>query len=123
MKEVKIKAVEIKWDTESERELEQLPVEMEIPEHLKDIDEISDYISEKTGFCHGGFRLIQKKSDEVISYNVDDNSTLHIYLGNAILATVEDGREDEDFVEDILYDMGYIWYEDGKVWETIVPEN
>jgi hypothetical protein len=96
---------------------------MEIPEHLKDIDEISDYISEKTGFCHGGFRLIQKKCDEVISYNVDDNSTLHIYLGNAILATVEDGREDEDFVEDILYDMGYIWYEDGKVWETIVPEN
>lgn len=114
-----MKAVEIKWDVDNEKELDQLPVEMEIPEGFETAEEISDYISDETGFCHGGFRLIKKKSDEIINYNVDDKNVLKIYLGDQLLATIEDGREDEDFVEDILYDMGYIWYEDGKVWETV----
>lgn len=42
-------------------ELMGLPSEVEIPDNMitfdKDIDAISDYISDKIGFCHAGFKL------------------------------------------------------------------
>ncbi|OLA94859.1 MAG: hypothetical protein BHW64_01810 [Candidatus Melainabacteria bacterium LEY3_CP_29_8] len=61
-----MKAVNIKWDTDGDLELLQdLPKEIEIPEYLIDEDtdideyeeEIADYISEVTGYCHFGFDL------------------------------------------------------------------
>ena len=61
-----MKAINIKWDTDGDEEvLESLPTEIEIPdeiiEDIDDIDdyndEIGDYISEVTGFCHFGFEL------------------------------------------------------------------
>lgn len=64
-----MKAVNIKWDTDGDLELlQKLPKEIEIPECLIDEDtdkdeyeeEISDYISDVTGFCHYGFELINK---------------------------------------------------------------
>ncbi|MFR3656714.1 MAG: hypothetical protein ACLTWK_00330 [Eisenbergiella sp.] len=64
-----MKAVNIKWDTDVDLELlQELPKEIEIPECLIDEDtdkdeyeeEISDYISDVTGFCHYGFELINK---------------------------------------------------------------
>lgn len=54
-----MKAINIKWDTDSDNELlEQLPKEIKIPEHMKDKDEISDYITDVIGFCHKGFELV-----------------------------------------------------------------
>lgn len=64
-----MKAVNIKWDTDGDLELlQELSKEIEIPECLIDEDtdkdeyeeEISDYISDVTGFCHYGFELINK---------------------------------------------------------------
>ena len=59
-----MKATNIEWDidneyTEEEKEdlLATLPTEIEIPEGMTDEDEISDYISDETGFCHKGFVL------------------------------------------------------------------
>lgn len=61
-----MKAVNIKWDIDGDLELLQdLPKEIEIPEYLIDEDtdideyeeEIADYISEVTGYCHFGFDL------------------------------------------------------------------
>lgn len=61
-----MKAVNIKWDTDGGLELlRDLPKEIEIPEYLIDEDtdideyeeEIADYISEVTGYCHFGFDL------------------------------------------------------------------
>ena len=55
-----MKAINIQWDTDSDKELlEQLPKEIEIPSHITDEDEISDYISDVTGFCHKGFELLK----------------------------------------------------------------
>lgn len=51
-----MKAVNILWDTDGEDVV--LPNEIEIPYGIIDEDEISDYISEETGFCHCGFELI-----------------------------------------------------------------
>lgn len=55
-----MKAVNIKWDTDGDMELlNELPTEMEIPEGMDDDeDEISDYLSDQTGFCHDGYELI-----------------------------------------------------------------
>lgn len=40
------------------KELNQLPTEMKIPEDITDEEEISDYLSDETGFCHYGFELV-----------------------------------------------------------------
>ena len=54
-----MKAVNIKWDTDGDLELlYELPREIEIPDETTDEDEISDYITDVTGFCHNGFELI-----------------------------------------------------------------
>lgn len=56
-----MKAVNIMWDVDGEdnpkKILENLPTEMEIPENMTDEDEISDWLSDETGFCHKGFEL------------------------------------------------------------------
>ena len=52
-----MKAINIKWDVDTEEELEDLPTEIEIQNNI-DIDAISDYISDVTGFCHYGFELV-----------------------------------------------------------------
>lgn len=51
-------AYNIEWDTDdiNPEELD-LPTEIEIPPNITDEDEISDYISDITGFCHYGFEL------------------------------------------------------------------
>lgn len=55
-----MKAVNIKWDTDGDNELlYTLPTEMEIPEGMTDVDEISDWLSDEKGFCHNGFELVE----------------------------------------------------------------
>ena len=56
-----MKAVNIKWDVDYPEDLENLPTEFEIPKELEDYeyeDEISDYLSDVTGFCHYGYDLV-----------------------------------------------------------------
>lgn len=36
-----------------------LPTEMEIPDEI-DEEDISDYLSDQTGFCHAGFYLTER---------------------------------------------------------------
>lgn len=52
-----MKAVNIVWDVDDPEDLEDLPTEIDIPSDMEDEDEISDYISDVTGFCHKGFNL------------------------------------------------------------------
>jgi hypothetical protein len=52
-----MKATNIKWDVDFEEDLETLPTEIIIPEGMIDKEEISDYLSDTTGFCHMGFEL------------------------------------------------------------------
>lgn len=65
-----MKAVNIKWDTDGDRRLaKELPSEIEIPDFLiedmegfdsdDENEEISDYLSDVTGFCHFGFDLVK----------------------------------------------------------------
>lgn len=58
---VKRIAYDINWDVEnedmSEEEMASLPSEIEIPEGIICEQEISDYVSDFSGFCHNGFKI------------------------------------------------------------------
>ena len=58
MEVIKMKAFNIQWDTDGDMELfNNLPKEIQIPDGITDEDDVSDYISTETGFCHFGFDL------------------------------------------------------------------
>lgn len=52
----KLIAIDIEWDIEKDNTIE-LPKTIKIPDGLENEDDISDYLSEQTGFCHKGFSL------------------------------------------------------------------
>lgn len=54
-----MKAINIDWDIDDETDIE-LPNEIDIPNGMTDEDEISDYITNQTGFCHYGFELSEE---------------------------------------------------------------
>ncbi len=51
-----MKAINIKWDAPNNM-LEELPNTIDIPDGMTDEDEISNFLSDFTGFCHFGFEL------------------------------------------------------------------
>lgn len=51
-----LKATNILWDTDYDDDGE-LPTEIDIPEEMTNEDEISDYLSEVTGYCHQSYVL------------------------------------------------------------------
>lgn len=52
------RAILILWDADPE-DLDFLPTSIDIPKEIEnDEEKISDYITEKTGFCHCGFSLV-----------------------------------------------------------------
>lgn len=53
-----MKAIDIDWDVDCEEDREFLPTEIEIPDGMEDYDDISDYLSDVTGFCHNGYRVV-----------------------------------------------------------------
>ena len=72
-----MKAINIKWDTDGDKEaFNDLPTEMIVPDELEEmykkdreyaLEEISDWLSDETGFCHDGFeieKVITKESVE-----------------------------------------------------------
>lgn len=56
----KLVAINIQWDVEYNEDLEYLPQKVKIPKGMTDDDEISDYLSNLTGYCHFGFSLIEE---------------------------------------------------------------
>ena len=52
-----MKATNILWDVDDQEDLKKLPQEIEIPSYLLEDEDINDYISDLTGFCHKGFSL------------------------------------------------------------------
>lgn len=53
----KLIAEVIEWDIDENDDIE-LPKTIEIPEGMIDEEEISDYLSEQTGYCHRGFCIV-----------------------------------------------------------------
>lgn len=55
----RLAAINIQWDVDNEEDLNSLPQRVILPEGMTDDDEISDYLSDLTGFCHRGFSLVE----------------------------------------------------------------
>lgn len=62
-----MKAIHILWDVDEDEDTTNayLPEEVEIPRELegKDEEEISDYLTDLTGFCHKGFELVDAQDE------------------------------------------------------------
>ena len=56
---------------------------------------------------------------EVVNTNLKDDGTLEIYVGNRLFAEIEDGRDDDEFVGDIIDSMGYEWMMDGTIRKKV----
>lgn len=70
--ELKLFATNIEWDTDEDPAgAWMLPDKIEIPITMTDLEEISDYISDKTGFCHNGFFVDCNKSIEELYKEID----------------------------------------------------
>ena len=68
-----MRAINIEWDTDDydkdtittdfiNMSADDLPTEMEIPDGMMDVEEISDWLSDETGFCHKGFELVDQRN-------------------------------------------------------------
>lgn len=77
-----LKAINIMWDTDGGNKIfENLPKEMFIPDELeimyeKDkeyaLEEISDWLSDETGFCHDGFEVVKEITKESVENELYD---------------------------------------------------
>ena len=56
-----MRAINIEWDVDCEEDREFLATEIDIPDSMEDDDEISDYLSDTTGYCHKGYILVKEK--------------------------------------------------------------
>ncbi len=56
-----MKACNIQWDFDGDEEAKEsvvLPDEIDIPKEIEDdVDAISDYLTDTTGWCHKGFSI------------------------------------------------------------------
>ncbi len=83
-----MKAVNIIWDVDNKKDLKHLPKEIEIPDWIDkdDEEEISDYLSDVTGFCHKGFELIEEENEcRGCVYDLTDRVETDVEKFNIIL--------------------------------------
>lgn len=88
-----LKATNIKWDTDGDKEvLQDLPTEMIIPDYLAEyysadreyaIEEISDWLSDETGFCHSGFEIVKEVTKESVEEELFNFLTSKMETGDA----------------------------------------
>jgi len=88
-----LKAINIKWDTDGDKEvLNELPTEMIIPNELEELykkdreyalEEIADWLSEDTGFCHDGFEIEKVITKESVENDLYDFFNDKMETGNA----------------------------------------
>lgn len=118
-----MKVVNIVWDTDGENV--KLPNEIELPFGMFDEDEISDYISDETGFCHYGFELIVG----LCSFPDDDKDYCKYFEVPErwlieILESMNDrkGVDLERFLENYIWDETWFIYELAKKNGKLIME-
>lgn len=90
-----LKAINIKWDTDGDMEvLNELPTELIIPDYLEELykrkedreyalEEIADWLSEDTGFCHDGFEIEKVITKEFVEDDLYDFFSDKMETGDA----------------------------------------
>lgn len=113
-----MKAINIIWDTDGENI--ELPNEIELPFGMVDEDEISDYISDQTGFCHCGFELIvglctfpDDDKDYCKYFEVHERWLMEI-LESLDNMNEQKGVDLEEFLDNYIWDETWFVYELAK---------
>lgn len=107
-----MKVVNIVWDTDGENV--KLPNEIELPFGMFDKDEISDYISDETGFCHYGFELIVG----LCSFPDDDKDYCKYFeVPETWLIEILESMNDRKGVDLERFLDNYIWDETWFIYE------
>ena len=88
-----LKVINIKWDTDGDKEVfNELPTKMIIPNELEEmykkdrefaLEEISDWLSEETGFCHDGFEIEREITKESVENELYDFFNNKMETGDA----------------------------------------
>ena len=88
-----LKAINIKWDTDGDKEVfNELPTEIIVPDELEEmykkdkeyaLEEISDWLSDETGFCHAGFELEKMITKESVENELYDFFNDKLETGDA----------------------------------------
>ena len=88
-----LKAINIKWDTDGDMEaFNELPTEMIISDELEEmykkdreyaLEEISDWLSDETGFCHAGFEVVKETTEESVENDLYDFFNDRMETGDA----------------------------------------
>lgn len=112
-------AYDIGWDTDGNADvLHDLPKEILIPNGMVDDEEISDYLSDQTGFCHSGFKLgivFRGKSMPYYTNWLDDD-TFQMWFGEDIfkdcegdsyLLKFEKHLKDNEWVVEVIWDEDF----------------
>jgi len=127
-----LKAVNIEWEVDSKEDLDYLPSEIIIPEEYEKndtdmIEEISDYISNETGFCHNGFELVPLKEIGQVSFAIEHYNG-EDYM-SFILSIKENGKVEVIQTKDCSVadrDGDYIFDTDNDLFriqaETVISE-
>jgi hypothetical protein len=91
-----MKAINIIWDVDFEEDLENLSTEIDIPNGMTDEEEISDYITDETGFCHKGFELVK---DDIKDWEYDDAMHDYMQWKDELENLLNDEEQDEEEIE------------------------
>lgn len=88
-----LKAINIKWDTDGDKEVfNNLPTEMIVPDELEEmykkdkeyaLEEISDWLSDETGFCHADFEIKREITKESVENELYDFFSDKMETGDA----------------------------------------
>lgn len=66
----KLVAYDIQWETDYEEDKDNLPTEIEIPDNITEESDITEYLSDVTGYLHNGYKLkTESIEDEVQESN------------------------------------------------------
>lgn len=121
-----MKAINIKWDTDGESI--ELPNEIELPFGMINEDEISDYISDETGFCHYGFELIvglctfpDDDKDYCKYFEVHERWLMEI-LESLDNMNEQKGVDLEEFLDNYVWDETWFIYELAKNKGKLIME-
>lgn len=88
-----LKAINIKWDTDGDKDVfNELPTELIVPDEFEEmykkdkeyaLEEISDWLSDETGFCHEGFEIEKVITKESVENDLYDFFNDKMETGNA----------------------------------------
>ena len=123
-----LKAINIMWDVDYDGDGNLLPTEINIPEGMTDEEEICEYLSDATGFCHEGFDLVvglctfpDNDKNYCKYFEIHENYLIDI-LERIDNTNEQKGVNLDDFLNNYVWDETWFIYENAKNENKLIME-